>query len=156
MNITYRKATLTDVKELARLRVEFLKEVQSNEAHQIDANELCSVLEDYFQTHLENHSIVVWLAEAAGEIVSTSGLCFFKIFPGFSLPDGKIAYILNIYTLPRWRKKGMGKQVFDLIVEEAKSRGIKRIQLHASEDGRPIYEKYGFKATNDEMELRLP
>ncbi|WP_259014159.1 GNAT family N-acetyltransferase [Emticicia fluvialis] len=155
MTISYRKATLADVKELARLRVQFLKEVQSNETHQTDEEGLRQTLEDYFHLHLGSGEIVVWLAEADGKIVCTSGLCFFRIFPGFSLPDGRVAYILNVYTLPLWRKKGLGKEIFSRIVEEAKNLGYKRIQLHASEEGRPIYEKYGFKATSDEMELRL-
>jgi hypothetical protein len=31
-----------------------------------------------------------------------------------------------------------------MIIDEAKSRGYKRITLHATDMGRSLYEKYGF------------
>ncbi|WP_337042530.1 GNAT family N-acetyltransferase [Emticicia sp. 17c] len=155
MNVAYRRATLADIDDLTKLRIAFLKEVQSPETHLIDENGLAEILRAYFQTHLANEEFVAWLAIVDGRVVATSGLCFFKICPGFTLLDGRVAYIMNIYTLTEWRKKGIGKQVFMHILEEAKSRGYKRVSLHATEDGRPVYEKFGFRFTNDEMELRL-
>jgi len=155
MNVTYRRATLADIDELARLRIAFLKEVQSPESRLVDDYELTGILKTYFQNSLETEEFVAWLAIVDGEVVATSGLCFFKITPGFTLLDGKIAYILNIYTLHEWRKKGIGKAIFDHILQEAKNRGYKRMILHASEDGRPIYEKFGFIQTNDEMVLSI-
>jgi GNAT superfamily N-acetyltransferase len=155
MSITYHKATLTDLDELVRLRIEFLKEAQKAETRQYSEEELRTSLRAYLSESMQNDEFVAWLAIADSKIIATSGLCFFQITPGFTLIDGKIAYILNIYTLPQWRGKGVGKQVFDHILQEAIRRGYKRISLHASDDGRPVYEKFGFRATNDEMELRL-
>ena len=156
MTVSYHKATLNDLDELVRLRIAFLKEVQQAETRQYSEEELSTSLREYLYKNINNDSFVAWLAISNGEIVATSGLCFFEITPGFTLIDGKIAYILNIYTLPEWRGKGIGKQVFDHVLQEAVSRGYKRISLHASDDGRPIYEKFGFRLTGDEMELRLP
>ena len=155
MNIVYREATLADVAALARLRIDFLKEVQSPETHLIGEEGLDKILQDYFAEYLSNGDFVAYLALVDNEIVSTSGLCFSKIIPGFTLLDGRVAYIMNIYTLPQWRKKGIGKQVFHHILEAAKTRNYKRVLLHATEDGRPVYEKFGFRATSDEMELRI-
>lgn len=155
MPITYRKATLNDLDELVRLRIAFLKEVQAIETRQFSEEELNTSLREYLSKSIKNDEFVAWLAISEGEIIATSGLCFFQITPGFTLIDGKIAYILNIYTLPNWRGKGVGKQVFDHILQEAIGRGYKRISLHASNDGRPVYEKFGFRGTHDEMELRI-
>jgi GNAT superfamily N-acetyltransferase len=154
-NIIFRKATPADVEDLVRLRMAFLKEVQKPETRQLDDATLETALRMYFQRSVENDEFVAWLALHEGKIVATSGLCFFQIAPRFTLQDGKIAYVLNIYTLPDWRGKGLGKQIFDHILQEAKNRGYKRISLHASDDGRPVYEKFGFRLTSDEMELRL-
>lgn len=155
MTVTYRKATINDLDDLVRLRIEFLKEVQKIETRQYSEEELSTALREYLSKSIINDEFVAWLAISESEIIATSGLCFFQITPGFTLIDGKIAYILNIYTLPNWRGKGIGKQVFDHILQEAIGRGYKRISLHASDDGRPIYEKFGFRLTGDEMELRL-
>lgn len=156
MDITYRKADLNDLDDLVRLRIEFLKEVQPIETHQYSEENLQKSLHDYLSEALRTDNFVAWVAEHENKIIATSGLCFFQITPGFTLIDGKIAYILNIYTLREWRGKGVGKTVFNHILQEAISRGYKRISLHATNEGRPVYEKFGFRLTSDEMELRLP
>ena len=153
--ITFRKATTADVEILAHLRTAFLKEIQPVETRQIDDETLYASLKNYFLESLANDTFAAWLAESNGQVIATSGLCFFQIVPGYTLQTGKIAYILNIYTLPEWRGKGIGKQIFEYILEEAKQRGYQRISLHATSDGQPIYEKFGFRLTTDEMELRL-
>lgn len=155
MQITYRKATIADLDELVRLRIEFLKEVQPADTRQYHEEELKTSLRNYLSKSIQNDEFVAWLALYNNEVVATSGLCFFQIIPGFTLINGKIAYILNIYTLPNWRGKGVGKQTFNHILQEATNRGYKRISLHATDEGRPIYEKFGFQLTGDEMELRI-
>lgn len=155
MQVIYRKATIADLDELVRLRIEFLREVQAADTRQYSEEELKISLRDYLLKSIQNNEFVAWLALFNDEVVATSGLCFFQITPGFTLIDGKIAYILNIYTLPNWRGKGVGKQTFNYILQEAINRGYKRISLHATDEGRPIYEKFGFRLTGDEMELRI-
>ena len=50
-------------------------------------------------------------------------------------PSGNKAYIMNMYTNPKYRRKGIA------------------ISLEATDMGKPLYEKYGFKKMNNEMEL---
>ena len=134
MQVSYRKATLDDLDELVRLRIEFLREVQPVETHQYSEESLRSSLRDYLSRAMQADEFVAWLAIYNSEIVATSGLCFFQITPGFTLIDGKIAYILNIYTIRQWRGKGVGNETFNQILQEAIKRGYKRISLHASDD----------------------
>ncbi len=155
MTVTYRKATINDAEVLTRLRIEFLKGVQPAETRQYSEAELQVSLNEYFSKNLENEQFVAVLAISDGEIIATSGLCFFQITPGFTLIDGREAYILNIFTLPEWRGKGIGKRIFELILQEAIDRGYKRIALHATDAGRPMYEKFGFKLSGDEMTLAI-
>jgi len=41
----------------------------------------------------------------------------------------------------------------DLLVKDAKNKGITFISLEATEMGRPLYEKYGFIKMKGEMEF---
>lgn len=53
----------------------------------------------------------------------------------------------------RRTRQGIAYQTLDLLVKEAKARGITAISLEATKMGRPLYEKYGFIQMNHEMEL---
>ena len=68
-------------------------------------------------------------------------------------PSGKKAYIMNMYTNPAYRRKGIAIKTLDMLVQDAKKRGITQISLEATDMGRLLYEKYGFVPMNAEMEL---
>ena len=73
--------------------------------------------------------------------------------PTYHNQSGNKAYIMNMYTAPEFRRRGIAYTTLDLLVEEAKNRRIQAISLEATAMGRPLYEKYGFVKMNDEMEL---
>lgn len=73
--------------------------------------------------------------------------------PTFHNPSGYKAYIMNMYTSPGYRRRGIAYKILDLLVKEAGNRNISCISLEATDMGRPLYEKYGFKKMNSEMEL---
>ena len=85
------------------------------------------------------------------EIAATSGLTLFSLPPNRSCPDGKVAYISNMYTLPNYRGKRIASHIFSLIMSEAKSLGYTKVILHATDLGKPIYSKFGFIDSKDEM-----
>ena len=96
-----------------------------------------------------------WLAlDASGGIAGGGGvlLCPWPANP--KDPCTQRAVILNVYTEPEFRKRGIARQVMLTILAWAKGRGLRTVNLHASDEGRPLYEKLGFEATN-EMRLRL-
>lgn len=58
------------------------------------------------------------------------------------------AYILNVYTDPAYRRRGLAKKLVSQLLDEARTLGLHIVELHASSAGKPIYESLGFKATN--------
>lgn len=60
---------------------------------------------------------------------------------------------MNMYTKPEYRRQGIAYKTLDLLVAEAREKGIIAISLEATDMGRPLYERYGFVQMNDEMEL---
>ena len=73
--------------------------------------------------------------------------------PTYHNPSGYKAYIMNMYTHPDYRRRGIAYKMLDILVNEAKSKSINAISLEATEMGRLIYEKYGFVQMKNEMEL---
>ena len=65
---------------------------------------------------------------------------------------GPEAIVLNVYVEPAWRRCGVGDALMRAVLDALADRGIQRVVLHASNDGRRLYERLGFAATN---EMRL-
>ena len=97
-----------------------------------------------------------WLAETAGaRVVGGTGIA---IAPWPGSPDDQSprrGWILNVYTEREFRRRGIGRRLMDTAVEWCREEGFRSVALHASEFGRPLYEKMGFVPTN-EMRLKFP
>lgn len=95
-------------------------------------------------------------ATASGEVVGGGGLIVHEwpAGPLGSRPSEQRAYILNVYTEPAYRRRGIARQIMEAIIECCRREGRCLVFLHASDQGRPIYEAMGFKPTN-EMRLKL-
>lgn len=147
--LAYRKATLSDVRDLAELRVAML----CDGTDQTDGfrQTLRNNTERYITMGLSGGSYVTWVAEDGGLIIAMVGVTFFSLPPNDWCPDGKTAYIGNMYTLPEYRWRGIATRLLELIVGEATKGGCERILLHTTEMGRPIYEKFGFSDSESAM-----
>ena len=93
------------------------------------------------------------LVLAGGELAATGAVSFYEVMPTCHTPTGKKAYIMNMYTAPAWRRRGLATRVLDRLVRECRARGVDTITLEATAMGRPVYERYGFVPMECEMEL---
>ena len=69
-------------------------------------------------------------------------------------PVGRVPYVHNIYTLPEHRRRGLGRRIMEVIIAHCREMGFALVKLHASSEGRPLYESLGF-TVNNEMRLNL-
>ncbi len=153
MQLTYKRATIKDLDILTETRITVLRAANrlSDEA---DMSEVKKQSYGYYQSALENNSHVAYLVYDDDKFVGAGGVSFYQVMPTFHNPTGQKAYIMNMYTAPEYRRQGIAYKTLDLLVAEAKKKGVSAISLEATEAGRPLYEKYGFVKMNDEMELR--
>ena len=147
-----RLATLDDADELVRLRLDFLEEVGNLKAG-TDTGELGAAMRAYLVRKLPTGEFLAWVAESEGAIVATSGVTIFERPPNGANPAGLEAYLSNMYTLATWRGRGIGTALVATIVTHLRATRVRRIWLHATEQGRPVYAKAGFVSDEAEMEL---
>jgi GNAT superfamily N-acetyltransferase len=147
-----RLATLDDLDELIRLRLDFLEEVGSLKAG-ADGGELGAAMRDYLARKMPSGEFLAWVAESGGAIVATSGVTLFERPPNGANIAGLEAYLSNMYTLPAWRGKGLGTALVATVVAHLKATRVRRIWLHATEQGRPVYARAGFVPSETDMEL---
>ncbi|MDD3655031.1 MAG: GNAT family N-acetyltransferase [Desulfotomaculaceae bacterium] len=112
---------------------------------------------DYLEKALSNNEFISYIAETNSEAASICGISLFVGSPHLKNSQGIEGYILSMYTVPKYRGNGLAKQLLGNCIEICKKSGVKRIWVHASEDGKHLYRKMGFTYTlkNNEMELFL-
>lgn len=153
--ITYRRATLDDVDVLVSYRLRFLAE-HSGSSQVSEDETFKKNLKEYFLEEIPKGSFIAWLARSGGRVVATSGMVVWRMPANNSVKTGKQGYILNMYTLPEARRQGICTVLLEKMIEEAKSLGLSRVQLHASKMGEPIYRKRGFSEPGDvELVMRI-
>jgi GNAT superfamily N-acetyltransferase len=145
-----RKANIQDCIQLTNIRIEMRKE-RETESLNVSSEIFYDNTLNYFKENILKGNFVAFVAVDKGEIIATSGICFYSVPPTYGNPDGKVGYIVNMYTKAPYRKKGIARQLLDCIVNEAKIRSCNKITLNASDMGKSIYEKYGFKDLQNEM-----
>jgi ribosomal protein S18 acetylase RimI-like enzyme len=146
--LQYRKANIADISALVQLRIALLKEVMKIDQ---PATDITDALVKYFEDHLPKGDYISWLALEGDTIVSTNGMFFYDFPPNFITTVGQRAYILNVYTLPQYRRKGIARILFAKLMEEVAARDIKQVSLHTSPDGMTMYTEFGFKTKGNEM-----
>ena len=143
-HFTYRWLTLDDLELLLKYRIEFLKGVQQVNDPERE-RQLYEHLKAYFQLAIPEQTFWGIVAEEQGD-VQAFGAMVIDERPGvFGNISGKSAYVLNMYTLPQGRSKGLATTLLQKLIIKAKSLGIDTMSLVATEQGRSIYEKAGFK-----------
>ncbi len=110
--------------------------------------------EPWVRKRLEDGRYVGLLLEDMGKVVAGAGMFFADFPPHWMDPQPCRAYILNVFTEPHERGKGYAKRLMEEIIDECRQRNILTVVLHASPQGRPVYERLAFAPT-DEMMLRL-
>ncbi len=151
-NMQYKKATIEDIDELVRTRIIVLRA-----ANKLSNDADMSVVEQesyvYYKKALASEEHIAYLVYAEGKFIGAGGVSFYQVMPTYHNPSGKKAYIMNMYTAPDYRRQGVAFHTLDLLVRDAREKGISQIMLEATDMGRPLYEKYGFVKMEDEMEL---
>ena len=103
---------------------------------------------------LADNSYFGWMLEDAGRVAAGLGMMVIDWPPHPSHPtDDRRAYILNVFVEPEHRRQGLAKQLMALAEERARQLGLRYAILHATQQGRPLYEALGWASTS-EMAIR--
>lgn len=150
MGITYRKLTEEDLGQFISMRIAQLREEGATE--ELD---LVPALMDYYRRHLADGTFVSWLAADGERIIGTSGMSFVEKPPYFSCPTGRIGLLSSMYTDPEYRRRGIARQLLELVVGEARAYGCGAVQITASDMGVLLYTDFGFVKSGNFMQYRL-
>ena len=148
----YKKATLDDLDILTETRIEVLR-AANQLSDDVDMSEVNARSYEYYRKALQDGTHIAYLIFDGDKFAGAGGVSFFQVMPTYHNPSGRKAYIMNMYTKPEYRRRGIAFKTLDLLVYDAREKGIRAISLEATDMGRPLYEKYGFVEMRSEMEL---
>lgn len=152
---TIRRATVADLPTLVALRLALFRAI-GVAGDLTEDGPLAAALADYFATAIPAKRFRPWLAcDAAGAAVGCGGLVFLQRPPSPGNHSGREAYVMNIYTVPAWRGRGVAGQLLGQILGFVRDSGVTVVRLHATAQGRSLYERAGFEAVGTEMVLTL-
>jgi GNAT superfamily N-acetyltransferase len=147
-----RPATAADLPTIMRHRRHMFADMGFRDAVSLDAMEATSA--PFIKAGLENGSYRGWFVESADGVVAGGGVVVFDYPSSPRDPSPRRAYILNMYTEPAFRRHGLARLIVEAMIRWCREQGFGWVSLHASDDGRHLYETLGFKPTN-EMRLGL-
>ncbi len=154
IGIEIRQATANDAAVIARHRAAMFLEMHDLEASRAADLERRSTR--YLEAALASGEYVGWLASpttARDRVVAGAGAQVRRTLPHPREPDGTAhgnqAIVLNVYTEPEWRGRGIARTLMQSIIRWAGDAGMHTLVLHASDAGRPLYERMGFRTTNE-------
>lgn len=95
----------------------------------------------YYEKALISREHITYLVYDNGKFIGAGGVSFYQVMPTYHNPKGKKAYIMNMYTAPKYRRQGIALHTLDLLVKDAKEQGVSQIGLEATDMGMSLYEK---------------
>ncbi len=142
--IIIRRVEEVDIPAMTSARLNYLTEMQGQRTEAY-LQELQQNLQTFFMQTMQEGSFFALLAEHEGSAVSYGGMVLKKIPGDLNQSSYLEGDILNMYTLPEFRRKGISSQILKQLMEEAKTMGVSKVALHCSKDGEPLYRKFGFE-----------
>lgn len=143
-----RPATAEDLETIICHRIAMFRDMGYTAAVLTDIEQVSRPL---LHQALANSGYYGVLAESDGAGVVGGGGVLVVPWPG---TQPHRAWIQNIYVLPEFRRRGIAREIMRTLIKWCRAQRFYSLNLHASADGRPLYEQLGFEATN-EMRLTL-
>lgn len=107
------------------------------------------------RAHLTEGRLRAWVIECEGRVVASGAILYSEWLPRPNDMTRRLAYLHSVYTEPEHRRRGLARRIVLAAMDACRIEGLHRLVLHASDEGRSLYESLGFLPTN-EMRLVLP
>jgi GNAT superfamily N-acetyltransferase len=148
-----RPGTLADILSITRHRLGMMLEMG------LATPDQCAAYDPDFrafaQREMSAGNFHSFLAASSTGVIAGGGAVYVVVWPGNPYDRlQKRVFILNVYTEPEFRRRGIARAVVGAMVDWCRAQGFHSIRLLASEAGRPLYQSMGFLPTN-EMKLEL-
>ena len=151
-----RRATVEDAAVIARHRARMFQDMGEISAAVFEDFKAAS--QTWTERALARGEYIGWFAipKAQPEVIAGGAGVHLRQVAPHPLPSrnnafakGRNAIVVNVFSEPDWRKRGVALFLMNEIVGWARSEKLDQLVLHASAQARSLYERMGFIVTNE-------
>jgi GNAT superfamily N-acetyltransferase len=153
--INLRRATLdgSDIEAIVRHRRAMFHDMGYSDDSALDP--MSARFRPWLRRKMESGEYLTWFALAPdSSIASGLGLWLMDWPPHMVGASQRRGNILNVYTEPCWRRQGMARALMQVALEWCANNHLDTVILHSSEEGRGLYQSFGFEPTNEMRFIR--
>ena len=99
--------------------------------------EMDLAFQPWVRERLADDRYVGLFLEEEDTVLAACGIFYMDFPPHYFDPKPVRAYLLNFYTAPEARGRGLAKQLLQLAVDDCRARNVEVITLHASRSAAP-------------------
>lgn len=141
MPVKIRKAAATDAMALARLRWRWPAEERSYTG--TDRAAFLELFSAWVVEHLSTH--IPFLAEAHNQVVGMAWLMLADRVPSPADRYRRTGDVQSVYVVPEQRDGGLGAQLVQAVLAEARRLELEHVTVHSSLRAVPFYQRSGFQ-----------
>ena len=136
------KVGIEYIESLVKMRLAYLIEDNGR----LDGRDLKTIQEElpaYFRAHI-GKDLHVYAVRDGQSIVSCAFLLVVEKPMSPAFINGRTGIVLNVYTCPKYRRRGYAKKIMEMLLAGAKELGLSVVELKSTEDGYHLYRSMGF------------
>lgn len=148
---TIRRASTSDLEILVAHRRAMFGDMGYND--DVALSSMSAKFRVWLLAHMNEGDYVAWLVIAPdGSIAAGAGLWLMDWPPHMIGQGTRRGNILNVYTAESFRRRGLARELMEVVLRWCRENEVDTIILHASPAGKNLYQSMGFAPTN---EMRL-
>ena len=141
-NIRY--ATVKDTELLAHHRLSMWHDIHPEFGVPLPGTE--ERTRKWIKEKLVEGKLIGLIATAPGGDVAGSGCIWIREQPPLPMtPFLEAPHLMSLFTEVGFRRRGVGRLIAETAIAWCRSHGYDRVNLDASDAGKPLYESLGFK-----------
>lgn len=144
--------------QVALFRYRMFDDIDPDVDHSAEKDAYLAAFESYLERHAADPGQVIFLAvdTEAGDIpVGCAAMIVEDRPPRLGQKPEAYGYIHNVYVLPPYRGRGIARALVQRLHDESRVMRVRRIGLHASGFGAPVYEGLGYRHSHKYLEYEL-
>jgi GNAT superfamily N-acetyltransferase len=149
--MNFRRATSSELDAIVHHRRAMFLDMGFRDEATLD--EMIVRFRPWLQKKMETDEYVAWFAAAPDSSIAAGLGLWLMDWPPHMVASGRWrGNIINVYTEPAYRRRGLARALMQIALDWCAANEVGAVILHASEEGRPLYQSLGFETTN---EMRL-